>query len=111
MLRFTVSALFVLPSRREGMSNALMEAMLHGLPCVATDISGSQDLIESGINGLLVPPMDIDALADAIDYVLGHPREALEMGKNARATISHRTNIDVVADNYVSLYKNLIFCR
>jgi glycosyltransferase involved in cell wall biosynthesis len=108
---YSDATLFVLPSRREGMSNALMEAMLHSLPCVATDISGSQDLLESGVNGLLVPPMDADKLAAAICYLLGHPDEALEMGKKARTTILQRTDIDVVAEQYLSLYKRLIISR
>jgi glycosyltransferase involved in cell wall biosynthesis len=98
---------FVLPSRREGMSNALMEAMLAGLPCVATDISGSQDLIQNGVNGLLVPPADIPALAKAIGHLLAHPAEALQMGVQARKTIIEKNDIRVVADEYIALYGKL----
>jgi glycosyltransferase involved in cell wall biosynthesis len=98
---------FVLPSRREGMSNALMEAMLAGLPCVATDISGSQDLIQSGVNGLLVPPADIEALAKGIEYMLAHPAEARQMGLRARQTIIEKNDIRVVADEYIALYAKL----
>src|SRR6185295_19042114 len=74
------SDLFVLPSRREGMSNALMEAMLREMPCIATDISGNQDLIVNGEHGLLVPPADSHALASAIIYMIQHPDEAYRMG-------------------------------
>ncbi|MBK7649501.1 MAG: glycosyltransferase [Flammeovirgaceae bacterium] len=49
------SMAFILPSRREGMSNALLEAMSLGVTCIATDISGNQDLLRNKINGLLVP--------------------------------------------------------
>jgi glycosyltransferase involved in cell wall biosynthesis len=105
---YAAATLFVLPSRREGMSNALMEAMLSGLPCVATDISGSQDLIRSGINGLIVPPADIDRLAEAIRYMLAHPADAAEMGRKARETIVQQLDIDVVAGSYVSLYRKLL---
>jgi glycosyltransferase involved in cell wall biosynthesis len=102
------ATLFVLPSRREGMSNALMEAMLHELPCIATDISGSQDLLVSGVNGLLVPSAEAGRLADAICYMLSHPREAIEMGKKARETILRKTDIGLVAAEYISLYKKLM---
>ena len=101
------ATVFVLPSRREGMSNALMEAMLSALPCVATDISGNQDLIISGSNGLLVPAADPAALSQAIVYMLGHPVEAKEMGRKARETIIRGLDIDVIAAQYFALYERL----
>ena len=100
--------IFVLPSRREGMSNALMEAMLAGLPCVATDISGSQDLISDKWNGLLVPPIDAEALAEAILYMLSHPAEAAAMGGRARQTILEKYDIRVVAEEYTAVYDKLL---
>ncbi|HEV2481838.1 MAG TPA: glycosyltransferase family 4 protein [Puia sp.] len=104
---YRTATMFVLPSRREGMSNALMEAMLNGLPCVATDISGNQDLIRSGINGLLVPAADIRALAQAIGYVLAHRDEAILMGQKGRKTILEGLDIDIIANRYIALYKEL----
>ena len=67
--------LFVLSSDYEGMPNALMEAMALGLPCVATDCrpGGARTLVEDGVNGFVVPRMDVDALADKMRYVLSHP--------------------------------------
>jgi len=60
------SDIFVLPSRAEGISNALLEAMACGLPCVATRIDGNRHVLTDGHNGLLVPPGDADKLAQAI---------------------------------------------
>ena len=102
------ASLFVLPSRREGMSNALMEAMMLGLPCLASDISGNQDLIQNGVNGLLVPAMDIESLAKGICYIFSHPEEALIMGRRARETIVQQVDIRIIADKYILLYKNLL---
>ena len=104
---YNSSSLFVLPSRREGMSNALMEAMLHALPCVATDISGNQDLIKPGINGLLVPAAAVTPLAEAICYMLEHPAEAQLMGAMARTTILREADIRVIADHYLNVYRRL----
>lgn len=98
------SDVFVLPSRREGMPNVLMEAMVRALPCVATDISGSQDLLGGGSCGILVPSADISELARAIIYLLSHREEAAIMGTNARKRIIASYNIDDVAEHYINLY-------
>jgi glycosyltransferase involved in cell wall biosynthesis len=76
--------LFVLPSHEEGMSLALLEAMAIGLPIVACDIPGNRALIQSGGNGLLVPPGRPAALAAAIDSLLDAPALAEKFGTAAR---------------------------
>jgi glycosyltransferase involved in cell wall biosynthesis len=95
---------FVLPSRREGMPNVLMEAMLRALPCVATDISGSQDLIEHMNTGILVPPLAVQQLADGIIYMLTHRQRAAQMAINARKKIIESYDIEFVAEEYIKLY-------
>jgi len=102
------SCLFVLPSRAEGLSNALLEAMSLGLPCVATDVSGSQDLIQNDINGLLVPSEDPEALANAVLFMLDNADRAKDMGYNARETIERQYTISDIADRYIELYKELV---
>ena len=98
------SDVFVLPSRREGMPNVLMEAMLRGLPCVATDISGCRDLLNGGTCGILVPPADKDSLAAAIITLLSDRNKASAMGVNARNRIIDSYNINDIADRYINLY-------
>ena len=105
---YASASVFVIPSRREGMSNALMEAMLWGLPCIATNISGNNDLIEHNKNGLLVPVADIHSLTNAICHLLSQPNKAHEMGLEARTTIKDRVDIDIIADKYIALYKRII---
>ncbi|HUQ65008.1 MAG TPA: glycosyltransferase family 4 protein, partial [Flavitalea sp.] len=96
--------IFVLPSRREGMPNVLMEAMLTGVPCIGTSISGSQDLLEGGECGIIVPPSDIQQLAGAIIYLLEKRDVAAVMGRNARKRIIASYNINDIADRYANLY-------
>lgn len=98
---------FILPSRREGMSNSLLEAMALGVPCIVTDISGSQDLITQKENGLLVPVEDDVSLANAVDYFYNHPDEVIEMGKKARKTIEQGYTLDLVSGKYLDLIKSL----
>ena len=100
--------LFVLPSRREGMSNALLEAMMYGVPCIATNISGNQDIIVDGINGLLVPPSDVAALAAAMLKLLQHPQLSETMGKEGRETILRNFDIAHVAEKYRLVYNQLL---
>lgn len=66
------AGIFVLPSKIEGMPNALIEAMAMGMPCISTDCpcGGPRDLIEDGVNGYLVPVDDVDEMADRLEKLL-----------------------------------------
>lgn len=97
----------VLPSRWEGMPNALLEAMACGLPCVATRVSGSEDVIQPGVNGLLIEPEDPQALAEALLFLLRDPTLGMQYGRAARATIEERYSLDRVIEIYLELYQKL----
>jgi len=101
------SDLFVLPSRFEGLSNSLLEAMSCGLPVVSTRVGGSKDLIQDGVNGLLVDVDNEEQLAGAMGRILGDRQLAESLGKNARATVKARHDIGKIADAYIALYMNL----
>ena len=81
---------FVLPSLHESSPNALIEAMGVGMPCIASDVGGIADLIESGENGIRVPPQNPEALAAELYRVLTQPDFASELGRNARTTIQQK---------------------
>lgn len=81
------SDLFVLPSYREGMPRALIEAMAMGLPCIATDIRGCREIVSDGVNGFLYPAGNIDALIELIARCFGDPSELARMGAKARDTV------------------------
>jgi glycosyltransferase involved in cell wall biosynthesis len=101
------SDLVVLPSRWEGMPNAVLEAMACGLPCVATRVSGSEDVIQNGVNGLLVEPEDHQALAGAILSLLRDPALGRRYGRAARATIEEHYSIDRITEIYLELYQKV----
>ena len=76
---------FVLSSDYEGCPNALMEAMAAGMPCISTDCpTGPSALITHGENGLLVPVGDVEALSQAMEYLIRQPQEANRLGREAR---------------------------
>lgn len=95
---------FVLPSRTEGMPVALLEAMACGLPCIATRVGGSAELIDDGQNGRLVAPENANALARALPEAFTTPA----WGERARQRIVERYAIDVVAQAYIGLYETML---
>lgn len=94
------AALFVLSSDFEGIPNALLEAMSVGLPCISTDCSpgGARLLIRNKENGMLVPPDDLDEMAEAIEYMLSHTIETAKMAKNALNVVSEYTEDKIYSE-------------
>jgi len=82
--------LFVLPSLNEGMGRALIEAMAAGLPVIASRVGGIPSIIAHERNGLLVPPGDVGALAEALHRLLDRPEWARQLGLAASCTIDSR---------------------
>jgi len=97
----------VLPSRWEGMPNALLEAMACGLACVATRVSGSEDIIQHGVNGLLVEPEDAQELGQALLALLRDPTLAQAYGQAARETIEKAYAFERITDMNVELYHEI----
>lgn len=78
------ASVFVLPSDYEGLSNALLEAMMLGIPCVSTDCAGADEYIEPGSNGYLVPVGDVNKMTQALKDILSYPEKAEKMGQMAK---------------------------
>lgn len=99
---------FALPSRAEGMSNALLEALATALPCLATRIGGNIDLIEPERDGLLLPADDPQAWSDSLIRILTDRDFARRLGAAARAKVEREFSLPAVVDRYVALYRRLI---
>jgi glycosyltransferase involved in cell wall biosynthesis len=99
------SDVFCLPSRSEGLSNALLEAMACSLPCVATNVGGNPELIEHGHNGLLIEKEDDRALAETIIGLLRDPASARRMGSAARRLVEERFSTEVMMRHLVRSYE------
>jgi glycosyltransferase involved in cell wall biosynthesis len=96
---------FVLPSLWEGLPMSLVEAMASGLPIVATEVSGSKQVMLSGVTGLLVPPADSHELAQAIVEIVTQPTRAAKMGQAARQLIEKEYSASKQAGEYINLYQ------
>ncbi|MFZ5917464.1 MAG: glycosyltransferase family 4 protein [Chloroflexota bacterium] len=102
------SDFFALPSLWEGLSMALLEAMVTGLPIVASRVSGTEKAIIPGQTGLLITPGDSQQLAQAIEQLLYDPRQAQAMGAAARRLVIERFSAEKQARDHQALYSRLL---
>lgn len=100
--------IFILPSRSEGQSNALLEAMACGLPVIVSDIPANLEVIENEKNGLRFGAGNPDALANTVTLVLDSAELRERLGRAARQTIEIHYSLDSTADRYISLYEDLL---
>jgi glycosyltransferase involved in cell wall biosynthesis len=98
----------VLPSRAEGMSNALLEYMAAARPIVATAVGATPDLLADGRTGLLVPPEDPTALADALAQLLSQPEQARQLGEAARLEARQRFSRPAMVRRFEEFYLRLL---
>ncbi|MGH9702219.1 MAG: glycosyltransferase family 4 protein, partial [Candidatus Acidiferrales bacterium] len=103
-----MTQIFCLPSRSEGFSNALIEAMACSLPCVATRVGGNAEALEEGVSGFLVESEDVEAMAARILDLLENPEKARQMGAAARRAVDERFTITAMTSKLVQLYEGLL---
>lgn len=97
-----------LPSYREGMPKALLEAAACGRAVVTTDVPGCRDAIEPGVTGLLVPVREVDGLAQAIEQLLTHPAPRKAMGLAGRRLAEQEFDVRAVVDKHLAIYQSLL---
>jgi glycosyltransferase involved in cell wall biosynthesis len=97
-----------LTSDREGTPLALMEAMAAAKPIVATNVGGIPDLVEDGVHGLLVPPRDPSALADALGRLLGDALLRDALGRNGQERQRQEFDVGVAVKRVEAIYEELI---
>lgn len=98
---------FVLPSRHEPFGIVLIEALASQKPVVATRVGGIQEIIENGKNGILVPPDNADALADALLAVLQDPALQRALGSQGYRTVHERFRFESNGAAYIAVFRQL----
>lgn len=103
----SVSDIFLFPTLHENLSNALLEAMSHGIPVIATAVGGNVEVLESG-GGILVDPGDASSLASAIEKLLEDPDLRRRLGEDARKTVESRFSTRHMVEALDSVYRRAI---
>lgn len=108
---YSLMDVLALPSHREGFPRTPMEASAMGVPCVATDIRGCRESVRDGVNGLLVPLRDPEALADAIASVLSSPDLAASLSAGGVREARERFDERHIFDKVIRTYERLLAAR
>jgi glycosyltransferase involved in cell wall biosynthesis len=108
---FAASTLAVHPSHQEGFPNAVLEAMAAGKAVVAAASGGTVEAMEDGRTGILVPPCNPDALAEALLRLLRDPARAQRMGEAGRERVQAEFSLERMVRSYQDLYDELLAGR
>jgi glycosyltransferase involved in cell wall biosynthesis len=108
---YHLAAIAALPSRMEGMSQSLLEAMALGLPVVASAAGGNLDLVRSGETGLLLPPLDPAAWAAALERLLGDDGFAHRLAHAGRALVRREFTLERTAERTEAVYREALARR
>jgi glycosyltransferase involved in cell wall biosynthesis len=105
---YSASSIVVLPSFGEGVPTVLLEAAASGRAIVTTDVPGCRDVVEHGVNGLLAPPHDEQALAQALGELIANPDMRVKMGAAGRQRVLERYTNSKINAATEGLYKKLL---
>ena len=92
----------------EGLPKSLIEACAIGRPIITTQAIGCKDTVDDCVNGFLIPPKDVDALASKLRVLIDNPEMRQKMGKAGRQKAEKEFSLDVVIEKHLSIYKELV---
>ncbi|MCC8113948.1 MAG: glycosyltransferase family 4 protein [Bacteroidales bacterium] len=105
---YAMADCLVLPSRREGFPNVVLEAGAMGLPCIVTDVNGSREIIRSGVNGYVAPVNDYKAMARHMAAIASSGKMRRAMGANARAAVAQKFEAKFVRNCQMDFYAEVL---
>ncbi|MBT8273895.1 MAG: glycosyltransferase family 4 protein [Bacteroidia bacterium] len=103
----TISNVLTFPSYREGFPNVVLQASSMERPCIVSNINGCNEIIKDGFNGLIIPPKDVNALREAMEFCLKNPEELQKMANNARPNIVKNYEQEYIWNAILAEYKSL----
>lgn len=103
-----MASMVVLPSYREGLPKVLLEAAACSKPIISTNVPGCKEIVRHEVNGLLIPPKDEVALAEAIRRLLDNPEFARQLGENGREIVQNEFSEALVVEKTFEVYEHLL---
>jgi glycosyltransferase involved in cell wall biosynthesis len=97
-----------MPSYYETFGISVIEAMAFGLPVVAANVGGLPEVVEDGVTGILVPPKDPEALAEALVRLLRDPDLSARMGRAGRERVRSEFTVDKIVSQTLDVYQSVI---
>jgi glycosyltransferase involved in cell wall biosynthesis len=104
---FAIADVLAFASYREGFPNVVMQAGSMGLASIVTDINGCNEIIENGVNGMIIPPKDERVLLSAMKFMINHPEERNNMARASRSKIENNYQQKIVWNALLKEYQNL----
>jgi glycosyltransferase involved in cell wall biosynthesis len=104
---YSAADVFVMPSHAETISQTIVEAFACGTPTVAFAVGGIPELVQDGKTGFLAPLGDVAQLADRVQWVIDHPQERLQMGRNGMQLVHAEFTARIQVDRYLDVYRGL----
>ncbi len=104
----SVADIFLLPSLKEGLPMALLEAMAAQKPPIASAVGEIPNVIDNGISGILVEPANADQITDSLRFLLNNPQRAMTIGREARSRIVRDFSSEAMADSYCAVYEEIL---
>ncbi|RMF97440.1 MAG: glycosyltransferase family 1 protein [Candidatus Schekmanbacteria bacterium] len=95
-------------TKGEGLTGAVRESLALGKPVVSTDVAGNKEIVIHGKTGILVPPKNTDAMAQAIIYLLDHPEEGAVMGREGKKVVFEKCNNTIRCDRIEKIYYKVL---
>lgn len=102
----TELSVFVLPSYREGIPRSTQEAMSIGRAVITTDVPGCRETVSHGLNGFMIPPWNVELLAEAMINFIEDPQQVISMGKESRRIAEEKFDENVATDKLISILLN-----
>ena len=100
----SIVTVLVHPATMEGFANCVLQAMAAEVPAVVTAVGGMPEAVQDGVNGILVPPRDVESLSSAVIQLLGAPEQRRSMGEAGRRIVEEQFDVDGMVEGVLSVY-------
>lgn len=104
----SITTILVHPATMEGFANCVLQAMAAEVPAVVTEVGGMPESVKDGVNGIVIPPRDVEALANSVIKLLGDPELRAKMGSEGKRIVEEQFSVDGMVEGVLSVYKSVL---